>query len=280
MTGSPTPDLDHHGVGTGVECTLEHHPAPCDWEDDRRSVLCSFYADHVSVSEASSEEAPSAVQLLEERLAQLQREKEEESRRANLLQISNNNLRESQSQLHQQYSPHLGAYAPPTTSTTTSTTTMFSAPLMGTGFTCSCMAPLPSTGVYLSSSLASAASALGSRNNSAPTTSSSTIPGYGGPSLPEIRQDSQVNSFAQQVMSLLMREIPALASNPNVGAAALSGQGMGGLPPAPPHPYQPLQPQGPAQAGRTAATFLQPPPSSTYPLFGGPSSLSSDPALQ
>ena len=255
VTGAPTPDLDHGGVGSGPDCTLEHHTASCDWEDDRRiGVTCSYFPDTVPVSVP---EEQNAVQLLEERLAQLQREKEEESRRANLLQISNNNLRDSQSQLqqqnvHLQNLSHHSFYASATTTTTT--TSALSAPLMGTGFTSSFMTPVSSTGVSVPasfpSSLASAASSHASRNNSATASSSRSIPGYGGPSLPEIRQDPQVSSFAQQVMGRLMREMPTLASYPSAGAAAAAlppGQGLG-LPPPPPstHQARPHYPQGPA----------------------------------
>ena len=102
MTGAPTPDLDHNGVGSGPECTLEHHPAPCDWEDDRRiGVVCSHYPTDVPApgpvepGHVTGEGSQDALQLLQQRFDQLQKEKEDEARRAQLLQISNSNLCQS-----------------------------------------------------------------------------------------------------------------------------------------------------------------------------------------
>ena len=70
------------------------------------------------------------------------------------------------------------------------------------------------------------------------------IPGYTGPTIPDLRTDPQVNNLAQQVMSVLLREIPALAP-------ALSG------PVAPP--------TGPTMAPATA-----PPPAAHTSMFGVP----------
>ena len=82
LTGSPQPGLDHPDVNGGPHCTLAHHPSPCDFVDSRDRP-CSFYedlvseeADHVHVGASTTHDSsePSAYEVLEGRVAQLQRE--------------------------------------------------------------------------------------------------------------------------------------------------------------------------------------------------------------
>ena len=312
------------------DCTLQHHPEPCDWVDDRRpNVVCTHYAHDEVLNEEGinthGEVEPidpgAALQLLENRLAQLQREKEEEARRANQLQIANQNLLSSQSRLMEQNQVLQNSpYFRSSVSTTTTTTDVLSAPVMGTGYSVAGVAPVLSTGMYLprstsaknvagtfssgssqqsgaagissfeSSSLASAANALASRNTATSAAPQRSIPGYRGPSLPELRQQPRLSNLTEQVMSLLMREVPSLAPAPSsepvvqpvpggLPAGVLPGVPPGVLPQAPHHQplFPPMQRQGVATG---AASQL---PSSSLPLFGG-SSYShhppADPALQ
>ena len=98
---------EHHGVPSGPECTLQHHPEPCDWEDDRRpNVVCTHYdqdthevngeGDVIVHEQAEPTDPGAALQLLKSCLAQLEREKEDQARRANQLMIANKNLLTSQ----------------------------------------------------------------------------------------------------------------------------------------------------------------------------------------
>ena len=34
----PTPDLSHDGSHAGSKCKLDHHPSPCDYEDEAGNV--------------------------------------------------------------------------------------------------------------------------------------------------------------------------------------------------------------------------------------------------
>ena len=98
-------------------------------------------------------------------------------------------------------------------------------------------APIPSV-------LPSAASALAA-SNTAPASQATSIPGYGGPNIPQLRSNPQVNDLANQVFSVLLREIPALASlpsslasAPNLGSSFMAPtfQRFAPQPPAPPMP--------------------------------------------
>ena len=98
------------------------------------------------------------------------------------------------------------------------------------------------------------------RNSSSYPQQQRSIPGYSGPSIPDLRQDQNVSAIAQQVMGILMREIPALAAAPTAG-------------PADPLHLRAAVPPQPAPC---------PPPPPSLPLFGGhlPSHHPADPASQ
>ena len=149
---------------------------------------------------AETTAAPAVVELtLQQQLEKLQKEKEEADRNADLLRLSVRNLQEGQVRLHQENlhlrtTPTTLAFTPTTTVTLTPTTTTTSlstssSASMGFGYSSQFGVPSVSSFVGGSSSvpgyLVSAASNL-VHNNSASTSTPSSIPGYSGPSLPEI----------------------------------------------------------------------------------------------
>ena len=90
VTGAPSPGLDHQGGVQGPLCALPHHPPICTWTDTRGNP-CSFH-----FSSDPSDKSPTETPTQE--LERLRREKDEASKRADLLQVANTNLRESQVQ--------------------------------------------------------------------------------------------------------------------------------------------------------------------------------------
>ena len=135
-TGAPSPDVDHGGSGTGASCNLAHYPAPCDWTDERGRA-CQYLPDQVRNVEGLHEDLgagggmdPSLAAALQQ-LEQLRKEKEEETRRAEMLHQANVNLRQTQDRLQQLQSQH-PVSSPVVTMTTRTTTTVSTAPMMGT----------------------------------------------------------------------------------------------------------------------------------------------------
>ena len=100
LTRAPHPDVDHQGAPHGSLCTLEHHPPPCAWVDEN-GVGCAHHLQvlHEPPPVSEPEVARDEVALLREQMAQLQAERDEERRRAELLHITNSNLMNTQSRL-------------------------------------------------------------------------------------------------------------------------------------------------------------------------------------
>ena len=225
VTGAPDSSLDHGGVPSGSACSLDHHPSPCNSED-LHGQPCTHYegAQGQYGASRSADNSLDAVSL-QQRIEQLEREREEESRRADLLQMANNNLRDSQARLHQtnlQLSSNPVVSSPATTMVTATTTSVTTAPRMGIGYSTG-WAGLVSSVPTLSSippTLAGAAANHVVSNRQQVGVGHQTIPGYSGQTIPELRSDPQVNAVAQQVMSMLMREIPALAPAPTATSMA------------------------------------------------------------
>ena len=230
LTGSPTPEVGHQGQAGGTVCSLTHHPSPCPFKDEN-GVLCSFYeqqqyeenaaaaaataaahsSDVLTAAPPVSSHTEAAQLHLQQQLLQMQQERDAERRQVELLQMSNHNLRETQARLGQ-----LPVMSSSLTTTTSTVSSSFCARMMGTGFSQSLVTPSPSFASSISSfpaSLHSAASALAA-GNVPPPPPPATIYGYQGPSIPQLRSDPNVSGLANQVVSLLMREIPALSSAP------------------------------------------------------------------
>ena len=237
VNGAPHPDLAHHDVPAGQDCNLLHHPQPCPWVDDRTGQSCQHYAAlpppllppttlSTSVTSSGSLTTPATITetqaggatSIPEQLAQLMREKEAVEREAELLKMANNNLRESHQRLNQEMMQLSSSSVPSSISSTTTTVTssfssLSSRPLMGTGFSAGFGVTVTSPSVSASglpSSLAGAAQTL-SQLNAPPVSVPHTIPGYGGPLIPELRGIPEVNQFTQQVLNNIYQQIPALA---------------------------------------------------------------------
>ena len=123
----------------------------------------------------------------------------------------------------------------------------------------------PSMSFPIPSVIPSAATALAA-SNSVPPPQPSSIPGYSGPTIPQLRSDPQVNGLANQVFQVLLREIPALAapaslptSIPNVGVPSYSPSPAPVLaPPPPPVPTPSLQHLLPHPLGGHVPSSQQP----------------------
>ena len=107
--------------------------------------------------------------------------------------------------------------------------------------------------------LPSAAASLAAAN--APlSTPAPAIGGYSGPLIPELRQNPQTNHLADQVYSVLLREIPALAAPTAPVSASSHATGAGlpsALPPLPP-PLHSLAPGCTPPAGPHLSHLLPP----------------------
>ena len=266
LTGAPRPDLGHGDAPSGPECSLPHHPSPCPWVGPRGQP-CPYIppsalppppvsAPSASASSTapvtttvSNTETPSGEHLLLQELQQLRREREEEARRVEQLTLANSNLRESQARLSVENSQlrsvsssmpqvlsSLSTTSVSSTSTTATTTTssLFSRPSMGVGYSAGFGGVIPSVSAGVSSvsvPLAGAAQALAARNI-AQQQPPHSIPGYGGPSIPDLRSIPQVNALAQQFLGLVCLEIPALATHPSFPSPAPPP--VSSFPPIPP----------------------------------------------
>ena len=263
ITGAPDPSLDHSGSISGSLCVLPHHPAPCPFIDAHDNP-CNYEdlgvanLDDVPVTVPSAANVGATVSELQEvfhlqeQLQRLQRERDDERRRAELLQLANDNLQSSHARLSQAVAhsgvSSLGAFGgvPATTtsstSTTTSTVSCSTTPRMGTGFSSSLVTPRTFPPTPAARTVSSACllpthprvAALGGAISSLPASLSdavsnhvvrntvsvadvpSSIPGYGGPTVPDLRRDPEANALAQRAMDILLGQIPALAPAPSV----------------------------------------------------------------
>ena len=173
-------------------------------------------------------------------LARLRREKEEAERNAELLRVANRNLQASQQHLLQQQSALSVPFSSSTTTTTATSTfssLLSSRPAMGIGYSSGFGVTAPSSLISLAgapsiasagvpsiasagvpsiasagipSQLMGAAQNL-SQLNAPPSSVPHSIPGYGGPLIPELRAIPDVNAFTQQVLNNIYQHIPALA---------------------------------------------------------------------
>ena len=269
LTGASSPEVGHQGTPGGSVCSLPHHPEPCTFSDDS-GAICTFYESCSMEDDAVVTAATGGLEAaqLQQQLVQLQQEKEAESRRANLLQLSNTNLQQTQARLQAEVS-QLGVFSsiasgsfPPTTTTTTVTPST-TAPRMGTGFSQSFSSPSLYSGVsHFPSSLNSAAASLVA-SNATPNPPPSSIYGYTGPTLPELRSNPQTSDLASQVFSVLMREIPALSASTAASAVPPHPTSYPSYPsypsplyPAPPPPRPGSVPPGGLPPARPAASVL------------------------
>ena len=279
LTGAPSPEVGHQGVPGGSICPLQHHPNPCPWTADSGTGAgagCDYYANIVDTGEDDEVDEVAQLRL---QLQHAQSEIDDGRRQVQLLQLANTNLTDTHSRLASV------ATATTTTTTTTSTTVtgVFTAPLMGTGYSASLATPSSSLGMANGSTPAhlSAAAASLVAGNSTPASQPTSIYGYGGPTIPELRGDPNVSSLAHQVFSLLVREIPALAAvpstqqlgpppfqqHPTLSSAAPSPQY-----PVPPFQHSPaLSLSAAATPHHYTATAPPGPPVSTWVPSAGPS---------
>ena len=91
LTGAPQPEVDHQGAPHGSLCTLPHHPDPCEWHDEQGNP-CT----HHQPGAAGGEDELTRLRV---QMQRLQEERDEERRRAELLQMTNSNLMSVQSRL-------------------------------------------------------------------------------------------------------------------------------------------------------------------------------------
>ena len=244
ITGAPSPELGHEDGIAGPNCVLPHHPLPCPWVD-RNGQPCSQLqlpsvlplatqaASHTSTSSEAQGGAPGGDQTVLQQLEAMRREKEEQARRLEQLSIANANLRSNQSILSQELSKHSGITPSSIFFTSTTTTTTFSSfsgrPLMGTGYSTSFGMSTSSSGVSVAgnlassvgpmarpsgygANLASAASALSQMNaHSQASSLPQTLQGYGGPTIPDLRNNAEVSDITQQVLQNILHLVPALA---------------------------------------------------------------------
>ena len=223
ITSPPQANLHHHGGPPGPECSLPHHPAPCSWIGPRGQPCPYVHPPPVTTSPLPplplSPPAPSTQGdlLLMQQLEQLRREKEDSDRRAELLQVANNNLRANQLLLAQQQvssSLPISSVSSTATTTTSSFSSLSSRPAMGTGFSVGFGTTTMASSVASASvaaSLTGAAQSLAARNLVTPSKSHSIPAGYSGPTVPDLRLDAETAAVAQRVLVYLQQQIPALA---------------------------------------------------------------------
>ena len=213
LTGSPSLEVGHQGAPGDSVCTLQHHPRPCPWIGED-GTPCPFYPSEDDSHVLGDNDTGDDVAQLRQQLQELENQREEERRRAELLELANTNLTQAQQRLQQENlslrGNSLGSLS--SLSTTTITTPSFT-PRMGTGYSASFSSPL-TTSVMSSSvphSVPAAVSALVAAN-SMPASQPALIYGYSGPTIPKLRSEPQVNAMASQYLSAIQREIPALVA--------------------------------------------------------------------
>ena len=114
VTGAPDPSVDHTEGTSGPLCVLSHHPPPCPMVD-RHGNPCTYHAIAESAAAALAAHVPDSapgpgcshgtpedVTLLRQQLEELQRERDEEKRRAEMLELANSNLQDSHQRLSRQ----------------------------------------------------------------------------------------------------------------------------------------------------------------------------------
>ena len=214
--------------------------------------------------------APAGELTVLQQLEDMRREKEEQERRAEQLAVANANLLHNQQQLSQEVLRQRVSIPLSSSSTSTTTTATFSSlssrPIMGTGFSSS-FGTVTSSAVVTSTSAASVGSGLAaaaqtlSQLNTPASGVAPVIPGYSGPTIPDLRALTEVNNLAQQLLQGFYQQIPALAPHPSVSAA-------GGAP-LPQHVSQAL-PVYPQLGGSAAhQEGVQQPLSAAYPVPSG-----------
>ena len=115
LSGSPSTDVGHQGVPGGTLCALPHHPKPCPWVDDE-GVPCAHYPEVDGATGGTQEDDLVQLRL---QMQQLQQERDQERRRAELLELTNSNLVNGQSQLQYENLQLQGVSLTSATSTTT-----------------------------------------------------------------------------------------------------------------------------------------------------------------
>ena len=210
VTSPPRPDLDHQAGAPGKNCLLPHHPSPCSYIDQKTGNPCDYiYPDTLQQEQQEQDviSSPDAASL-QQQIHNLRQERAEQQHQLQLLQTTNRNLQQTQNHLlSQNFAAPSSSFSTLTTNTITSTSPT---PSMGTGFSQS----FSTTPSLLPQSLMSAASSLIS-SNAPPASVPHSIPGYTGPTIPQLRSDPGTNQMANQLFSVLMREIPALNAPPS-----------------------------------------------------------------
>ena len=188
----PTPDLSHDGSHAGSKCKLDHHPSPCDYEDEAGNVCVP--TDSLEPGEdsiAKEIEGKFSAQSLE--LDQLRTEILDMRRMMGSMRPS----------------------APSSASLATST------PMSGTGTTMSITAPkmsllqtpangaAPGTVSGGNGSLVAAAQNLISVNEKSGTPDI-RLDGYDGPNMKDLQQDTVIAVEVQKQLAALIAGVPAL----------------------------------------------------------------------
>ena len=298
--GAASPEVGHQDAPPGAECGLSHHPLPCPWVGERGEgctyepgslLLPSLLPPPATPAQlsANSSEAPGEDLTLLQQVEQLRREREEAARRANVLEVANQNLKENQDRLQREFLnlrfPNTSCTVTTSTTSSTSFSSLSTTTSMGTGFSAGFGIAIPSTSVSGSvpGYLAGAAQQL-AQSNARPVQPTSSIPNYSGPTIPDLRNNQGISNVAQEVLSVLFRDIPALAPH---------GSALSASAPIPSHPasfpslQQPFSTAAPPHI--PASVYLPPQqlqaaPVSVYPhLLGVPRAHAAppvDPSLQ
>ena len=217
-----SPRISHRSSPHGSKCNLSHYPNPCDYQD-KEGRNCDHYG---FVVMSTDDGAPGGDIMgpgtnldlsVQQQLENMISERDGERRRAELLEAANNQLRSTQDRLQYQL---ISTTTSLTTTTSTSTSSVsYGMSGLGTGYSVS-MIPRMSPSV-VATGLQSAVSSHAQYNAVPNQMSINHIPGYSGTGVPGLRTDPNVNPMAQQIMSELVRLIPALAPAPAAPAVVV-----------------------------------------------------------
>ena len=196
MDGSPDPSLTHEESPGDARCTLEHHPHPCEYKSSKFGD-CSFYP--AKDGAINGELAKKFSQLdaksdaLEGNLAKVASEME----RVVLM---------------------LGklTYKPPDPSGTLATAPVPPQIVTDTGFQPQAAA-LPKGAAGEHGALTDLANQLINTNQKTAAAATTTVPGYTGLTMPELRKDQDLASLVRSELGRILSQTPSLQKAPDAG---------------------------------------------------------------
>ena len=173
----PSPELGHEGCHAGSKCKLDHHPDPCDYEDEAGNACVP--SDNSASDEAVSKEIEGKISAQSLELDQLRAEMLEMKRMVGSMRHS---------------APSTASLATSTTQFGTVTTTTHSGPRMSL-----LQPPMSSLGAGASSlstwELSAAAQQLINVDGNSVSVGSS-LGDYAGPNMKDLHQDSTISLFS------------------------------------------------------------------------------------